>query len=236
MSRAELALRLAIDLGAADKTISRLAKRGEIAELEGAAIAAAIAALGPKLTAIVEQIHREHPFRGAIPLTELASRLSRRIPEPVVARALSREVGMKKLAQNPEGFHQPGHAPKAAVGGESGPNLETLSSAGLEPPLVAQLIPKSRLTEKPLRELLAAMSKSGELVKATPDLYFSRTSFEAATSTILRFIDDKGGMSAQDAKTLMGLSRKYLIPLLEALDKAEVTVRVGELRQRRKAR
>lgn len=238
LSRAELALRLAIDLGAADKTISRLVKRGEIAELEGWAVAdGAIAALGPKLTAIVEQIHREHPFRGAIPLTELASRLSRRIPEPVVARALSREVGMKKLAHDPEGFRRPGHAPKAAVGGETRAKiLETLKSAGLEPPLVAELIPKSGLTEKPLRELLAAMSKSGELVKATPDLYFSRTSFEAATSTILRFIDDKGGMSAQDAKTLLGLSRKYLIPLLEALDKAEVTVRVGELRQRRKAR
>jgi selenocysteine-specific elongation factor len=236
LSRAELALRLAIDLAAADKTIARLAKRGEIAELEGWAVAdGAIAALGPKLTAIVDQIHREHPFRGAIPLTELASRLSRRIPEPVVARALSREVGMKKLAQDPEGFRRPGHAPKAAVGGETRAKiLQLLSGAGLEPPLVAELIPQSGLAEKPLRELLAAMSKSGELVKATPDLYFSRTSFEDATRTILRCIDDKGGMSAQDAKTLLGLSRKYLIPLLEALDKAEVTVRVGDVRKRRK--
>ena len=41
-------------------------------------------------------------------------------------------------------------------------------------------------------------------------------------------------MSTQDFKEMTGLSRKFLIPLAEYYDRAEVTIRVGEVRRLRK--
>ncbi|MFO0723120.1 MAG: selenocysteine-specific translation elongation factor [Myxococcota bacterium] len=236
LSAGELKLRLGLEAGVAEKTFARLAKRAQVADLGGLAVAEpAVAALGTKLLAVVDAIHAEHPFRGAIPLAELASKLKKRAPEAVVLRALSREVGMKKLAQDPEGYRRPDHAARAEVGGDARTQiLAILEESKLEPPLVGELAEKTKLPEKALRELLAAMSKGKDVIKASPELYFSRTSFEAFQRIVLAHLDENEAMSAQDAKAKTGLSRKYLIPLLEALDKAEITVRVGDVRKRRR--
>jgi selenocysteine-specific elongation factor len=42
-------------------------------------------------------------------------------------------------------------------------------------------------------------------------------------------------MTTAQAKTLLNVSRKYLIPLLETFDRQRVTVRVGEARHARGA-
>lgn len=51
---------------------------------------------------------------------------------------------------------------------------------------------------------------------------------------ITGFFADNQEMSAPDFKGLTGLSRKYLIPILEYFDKEKLTVRVGDVRHLRK--
>ncbi len=85
-----------------------------------------------------------------------------------------------------------------------------------------------------LRDLLSSLVRSGHLVHAAPDIYFARAAFDDATSRVRAYIDQHGSISTAEAKAMLGLSRKFLIPLLEALDKARITVRSGEQRKLRR--
>lgn len=228
-----LSRRLGLQRELLTRTLERAAKDQSVVLLDELAVdPAALRALGERLLAIIDAYHREHPYRGAMSLAELTTRAGRAIPGAIVERAARQLAGMKKLAVDPEGFRRPDHASAARAGGDVRAKVQSvLEAAGLEPPSLSELERQSGLDPKALRELLAAMTRAGDLVRATPELYFTRKSFEAARDLVLAHLEQHGELSTADAKTLTQLSRKYLIPLLEALDKAQITVRTGETRR-----
>jgi selenocysteine-specific elongation factor len=200
-----------------------------------AVLQSALRQLEPKILALVAAFHKEHTFKAGISLAELCSRIGRSVPPPVIERAASSLVGMKKLELGPEGFKQPGHAPFAAAGGDARARIvKRLEEAGIEPPAIDALEKELALPAKDFRELVASLARAGEIVRAG-ELYFAKKAFDSATERVLAAIDQRGELSTADAKTILGLSRKFLIPLLEAMDKAQITVRVGEVRKKRKA-
>ena len=71
-------------------------------------------------------------------------------------------------------------------------------------------------------------------MRTAPTLYFAKSAFDTAASTVVDFIEKEGSISTAQAKSIFKISRKYLIPLLEAMDKHSVTVRVGEVRKARR--
>lgn len=226
---------LARRLGADTATLERL--RGPLAIGELYVHPDALVQLQAQVLAAVDAFHAEHPYRGAVPLAELSSKLGRRAPAAVVERAARALVGMKRLAQDPEGFRRPEHASSAFAGGDARQLvLELLEARGLEPPWVMDVAVQTKLAEKALRELLAIMAKSGEVVRATSELYFARSAFDRGAAVLAEWFATKIELSTQDAKNLLGLSRKYLIPLLESYDKLGVTVRVGEVRRAKGAK
>ena len=81
--------------------------------------------------------------------------------------------------------------------------------------------------------MLATLAKTEDVVRVTPAMYFEASAYANFQAKILGFIEAEGEVTTAQAKTLTGLSRKYLIPLLESLDKRRVTVRVGEARKAR---
>lgn len=223
---------LARRLGVERAPLDKLGSRGLTAVGEVLVHGEALIALQPRLLAIVDAFHAEHPYRGAVPLAEIASKVGRRAPSAVVDRALRSLVGMKKLAQDPEGYRRPEHAPSAFAGGDARRIVsDALEARGLEPPSVYELAAQTALADKALRELLSIMAKAGEVVRATPELYFARKPYDEGAERLRALIFENGEISTQDAKNRLSLSRKYLIPLLESYDKTGVTVRVGEVRR-----
>ena len=55
--------------------------------------------------------------------------------------------------------------------------------------------------------------------------------FESASKLLRDHILKEGPVTASTAKTVLGSSRKYIIPLLEHFDEAGVTVREGNVRR-----
>lgn len=230
LSIVALARRLGVERGA----IERLAGRGLLLIGELVVHEEALVALQPRLLAVVDAFHAQHPYRGAVPLAEIASKVGRPAPSAVIDRALRGLLGMKKLAQDPEGYRRPDHAPSAFAGGDARALVrERLEARGLEPPLVGELAAETLLAEKALRELLAVMARADEVVRAAPDLYFGRTAYQRGADKVRAHLSENGEMTTQSAKNILGLSRKYLIPLIESYDKTGVTVRVGEVRRAR---
>ena len=69
-----------------------------------------------------------------------------------------------------------------------------------------------------------------KLVRVKESLYFHTSALDAIQDKVVNLLRQRKEISPGDIKDLLGISRKYAIPLLEHLDARRVTARVGEKR------
>jgi selenocysteine-specific elongation factor len=90
------------------------------------------------------------------------------------------------------------------------------------------------MEKQALGDLLGIATGDGELVKVSPELYFSpRTIAEVENKLVSRLEDDVEGITVSDFRKLIGTTRKFALPLLEYFDRSKVTARVGDVRKLR---
>ncbi len=224
-------------LGCTTSELERAVKGLEHTLLAGQRLVArsALAGLVERIVGLVEAFHTNFPFRSGMSKTELASRLRRRASAEIVALAVSRGVAEKKLVDDRGELRLPKHKPKL----DQDPAIKArlialLTEKPWEPPTAPELEAQLGLEPKSFRELLAALVKAGELVHVADRIYYEKRSFESARDRLLDHLARQGSVTTAEAKELWGLSRKYLIPLLETMDRLGVTVRVGEAERKAK--
>ena len=196
----------------------------------------AIAALSDRIVAAIGAYHEEFPFRAAMALGELLTKFGKRVPKTVLDNAAKAAAQRQRIAIDSDGLRLPTHQPS---GGEQDQQtraklLMALTEGDLQPPTATELQQQSGLPTKPFRELLAALVRDQLVVHAAPTIYFETTCFQRAQDRILAAIDEHDGVTTAQVKALLNIPRKYLIPLVETLDKRGVTVRVGEVRKARR--
>ena len=81
------------------------------------------------------------------------------------------------------------------------------------------------------RRMTAVLVRLGVLVAITPGGYLGRSTLETAVETLRRAFPDGRPFAATEAKEALRTTRRTAIPLLEHLDRAGVTVRLGDLRR-----
>jgi selenocysteine-specific elongation factor len=67
-------------------------------------------------------------------------------------------------------------------------------------------------------------------VKVKGDFYFHRDVIEDMKNKVRSSLAEKKEMTPSDFKSVLDLSRKYMIPLLEYLDEIKITIRSGDKR------
>lgn len=104
--------------------------------------------------------------------------------------------------------------------------------AKLTPPSIKELT--ETLGGKPsIANVLKVMLKEGVLVRVTEDIYFHRDVLSRLKDDYRRMLLREGKSTPTDFKDMTGLSRKYIIPLLEYFDAVKFTIRVGDHRELR---
>ncbi len=192
----------------------------------------AMGVLQDRIIETVTAYHKEFPFRQGIAIVELTTRLGRNQVRAVVDFAARKLTTGKRLVLEREGLRLPSHRAAVRLDGEAKQKLmKALLEAGLEPPATGDLEKLCGLSGASFKELMAALVRAGEIVHAGKAIYFSQVSFDKARAQVLEFIRKEGGVTTAQAKEFLGISRKYLIPLLETMDKRSITVRVGEVRK-----
>jgi selenocysteine-specific elongation factor len=68
------------------------------------------------------------------------------------------------------------------------------------------------------------------LVRVKESLFFHTDALEAIQDRLVALLKERKEIGPADIKDLLGISRKYAIPLLEYFDGRRVTARVGERR------
>ncbi|GAM11156.1 selenocysteine-specific elongation factor [Geobacter sp. OR-1] len=110
-----------------------------------------------------------------------------------------------------------------------------LASHGSEPPSIKELAVFFDLPEKSALELLNRLARSGRAVKVKSDLFYPPAPLAAIRDKVVALLEQQSEMSPADFREVTGLSRKYMIPLLEYFDEQKLTIRSGDKRRLRRS-
>ncbi|MEX2620691.1 MAG: selenocysteine-specific translation elongation factor [Egibacteraceae bacterium] len=212
---------------------------------EGAAAAAAAAGLVPlgaawahpdAITAWSEAVggalrayHREHPVDRVAPKS-LAARAAAEAgcPTARIADLLAALAARGAVVAEGPGLRAPDHAVRLDPEQEraKGALLDALGADPFSPPGLDGAAGAAGASPALVRELEAA----GDLVRLGPDLAVTADALAQAVTLLRDAYGAEGPLTAARAKEVLATSRKYAVPLLEALDRRGVTRREGDVR------
>jgi selenocysteine-specific elongation factor len=103
-------------------------------------------------------------------------------------------------------------------------------SAAAAPPSPEEALAQAGLAGDEEHELFQVLIEARKLVKVKESLYFHTQALDTIQDKLVAMLRERKEIGPADIKDLLGISRKYAIPLLEFFDGRRVTARVGERR------
>jgi selenocysteine-specific elongation factor len=100
----------------------------------------------------------------------------------------------------------------------------------LTPPSIREVMEKFADKKKLAESVFNVMFKEGSLIKINEDLYFHREVLLRLRENYKNLLLKDGKATPATFKELTGLSRKFIIPLMEYFDIAKLTIRAGDHR------
>lgn len=90
------------------------------------------------------------------------------------------------------------------------------------------------MEQKTARDVLQMLIDQKSIIKTKDDLYFDFKAIVDLEKKLIDFLKSSGEITTPQFKDMTGISRKYVIPLIEYFDSVNLTIRVGDTRQLRK--
>lgn len=216
----------AVERGDAGIALARLLGAGEVIHEGGRLYGAqAVDAARTRLVALLEDFHVREKVRRGIPLGELRERSG--APGPLFERVLAQLVDAGRAAVEHNQVRLAGRAAELD-GREAGWRdalVERYARAGLEPPDPEEAVLTAGAPRREGRAILERLVEEGRLTKVATGLYFHAAPLGSARAAVRDFLAERPFASVGELKDLLGVSRKYLIPLLEHFDREGLTRR-----------
>jgi selenocysteine-specific elongation factor len=180
----------------------------------------------------VETFHRANPLLPGIPKQELRARAGRARVEMFEA-ALGDLVAARALVVAGDLVGQAGR--EIALSAEESRAKELIErefeSAGLTVPGFATVLAKLPVDAPRAQKILQILLREKVLMKVSSDLVYHRITLQRLRETLAKYRKEHGvRLPITVFKELTGITRKYAIPLLEYLDREQVTRRAGDER------
>jgi selenocysteine-specific elongation factor len=240
-----------------DVAIEQLTRQGTVVVFGDLLIdAAAWKAALARAAQLVDDLHREHPERQGLSLTDLRNTITNEFPvDPSTRaarsgspRASSRGDSRRSLRASPvdqvfdpliaalceQGFVRSGSSIQRLSHRAQLPDPLRAAGETLRRTLAAQpLEPPSRKELAPdaaSQRALKFLIESGEVVEISSELVLSAAAVTQATAQVKAFVSQHGPATVSDLRQALGSSRRIVVPLLEYFDRTFVTVRRGDKR------
>ncbi len=183
----------------------------------------------------VKQYHEKHPLRPGMPKEELKSKFPAFIGIKLMTLILNQLIKDGSVVQEGETVKLAGH--KVSLGIDQAEIREKLLKAyigsGLTPPYFKDVVKSIGVESGRCLDVLKLLIGEGKIVKVKEDLYFDTAAVEDLKGRIIGFLKDHQEMTTPQFKDIAGVSRKYLIPLIEYFDGKQLTIRIGDVRKLR---
>jgi selenocysteine-specific elongation factor len=101
---------------------------------------------------------------------------------------------------------------------------------GLAPPTVKEVLERFPDRKKEIVTLIQVMTREGDLFRISEDLNFHKDALARLREDYRQFLIKEGRATPASFKEMTGLTRKFIIPLMEYFDMTKLTVRTDEHR------
>jgi selenocysteine-specific elongation factor len=215
------------------RTITGLEKRGDLRVLDEYVFhKSALDEAREKIRTYLQDLHRSNPLKTGFPLEEMRKKVLHASPDRMIEEvigSLSREGfldlkgGLVRLTSHEISLDREEVRIRDEV-------VRRFGEAGLAPPSLSQIVQELGVSESKVHAIVAILKESGDLVQITTDILFARSALVEAEEKVKGFLRERGKSPASEIRTMLGGSRKYIIPLLEFFDRKGLTRREGDYR------
>jgi selenocysteine-specific elongation factor len=178
--------------------------------------------------------HKRFPLKEGISREELRTTLGMDdgVGQKIFSMALRELEKRGELIAEKEHVRLSGH--HVQLKGEMGDLRESIAGVyrqgALSPPTVKEVLERFADRKKEIASLIQVMTREGELVRISEDLNFHRDALARLREEYRKFLDREGKATPASFRELTGLTRKFIIPLMEYFDMTKLTMRAGEHR------
>jgi len=170
----------------------------------------------------------ENEHRARMDVRDLRGRM--KLPPALIDALLERLEQDGHVTRQPGGLLLlPGHEPRLA--GRAAALAEKVAAhyreARFEPPTLEELPSTLRGDQKELKAVLEYLCDSATLAHLGGDLYMDHAALGEVRKRVVDNCQRNGELQIAELRDGLGTSRKYLIPMLEALDAEGLTQRKG---------
>ena len=232
----DLSSRFEIAEAAITRAAEKLVEGGSIVRLKNGALSlrSKLVEMAGKARAMVMDHHRAAPLDRGLPLETLRRQLAETsspeaADEAIRLAARKGAVPGDPIAIEGDVARVPGfeNAPQGAVGGVLGKAMRAMEETGLRGLSEAMMREATGATPKETKAILAKLTREG-VAMAAGDLWFSKKAVDGLKEKIAEHMRATQRLTIADLKTISGLGRRQVIPLLEAFDREGFTKRDGD--------
>ncbi len=238
----DLSVRLGILPGGNVSAVMAAAGKGVLSCAGLAVWRAAAVAEAERLATLVGDYHQTHPLDLGMslqalrssppgsPALERRSGQGTRVPEPIMDLVI--DLGRRKLLFEVEGgvVRRPGWTPTLDHGTSDARNalVRRLAESRWQVPTVMEL--EREFVGAPVRALLAHLAREGGVEPLDQERFATPAALAEFRGALRAELGQLGSATPAELRDRLGLTRKYLIPLLEWADRQGITERRGDVR------
>src|SRR5208283_1105966 len=108
---------------------------------------------------------------------------------------------------------------------------DAFAAAGVQVPALQEVLGGLRIDKTRAQKIVTLLLRDKVLIKISDELVFHCSALEEVRRQIAAYKKKSLQIDVAHFKELIGVTRKYAIPLLEYLDRQRVTRRVGDIRE-----
>lgn len=177
---------------------------------------------------LVADFHRQSPESPGLPVEQLRQLTEKTALDSLIARLKSDG----RLVEKNQRLALPEH--RSTFRDEDGKLLDTTEALFREnafcPPSLEEVARQTAVAPERAQKLLDLLRQHDRLVQVEPGLFFHRQAVDRARDLLLAHFRKEGHLESVQFKYLLDTTRKYALPLLDYLDRAGLTRRVGNTR------
>lgn len=180
----------------------------------------------------LERMHKNAPLRFNHPRSALSVEFNYLDQAELLELVVNELKKQKKVNANVNTIGLVGYGPKLSKGQKAllGELIATVKSAGLTSPTIADLVKSAKKNKESVGELLEMASENGDIVKLNAEFYLHTEAVDSIKSQLTEALSGGKGLTMSEIRQLLGISRKYAIPICEYLDDSGFTKRDGDQR------
>ncbi len=182
--------------------------------------------------------HKENPLKEGMPKQELKSKLKVIGLEDskLFSILLTRLAKERSLVQEQNNIRLKEHKVALQIDQQDLKKkiIRIYKESGLTPPFFRTICSDLETDPKAARDVLQILIENKTIIRTKDDLYFDAETIKALEGKLVDFLTESGEITTPQFKEMTGVSRKFVIPLIEYFDASNLTIRVGDTRQLRK--